>query len=102
MDEHRLIVAVCAGPLRGRKAALRPGETLRIGRTELAGFSVPKDGRLSAQHFELRWDGARARVRDLGSITGTKLNGEATADGEVQHGGWIRAGDTDFTVHVET
>lgn len=103
MDERRLILAVCGGPLRGRKAALRPGEALSVGRSDLSGFAVPQDERLSAKHFELSWDGARARLRDLcnGTARGTRLNGETVADAEVPHGGWIRAGETNFTVHVE-
>ncbi|MCC6553514.1 MAG: DUF4123 domain-containing protein [Polyangiaceae bacterium] len=101
MDERRLILAVCAGPDRGRKAALRPGEALRVGRSERAGLAVPRDGRMSAAHFELQWDGARARLLDLQSAGGTQLNGEPVTGAEVPHGGWIRAGETNFTVHVE-
>ncbi len=99
--DARLVLAVCTGPLRGRKAALGAGESLTVGRTDLSGFAIPRDEHLAAKHFELSWDGARARLRALGKAGETRLGGEAVTDGEVPHGGWIRAGETDFTVHVE-
>jgi Domain of unknown function (DUF4123)/Inner membrane component of T3SS, cytoplasmic domain len=97
----RLIVTVSGGPSRGRKAALHPGEALLVGRSELCGFVVPKDDQLAAKHFEIRWDGARADLRQLGRAAETRLNGEPVAAAEVPHAAWIRAGETDFTVHVE-
>ena len=101
MTGRALILAVSFGPHRGRKAALHAGDTLCVGRSDLAGFSLPHDGQLSAKHFELTWDGRAARLRDLESIGGTRLNGEQKTEGDVPHGAWIRAGATDFTVHVE-
>lgn len=96
-----LILSVSGGPLRGRKAAVWPGETLVVGRSEQAGFSMPSAPRLSARHFELSWDGAAPRLRDLESREGTRLDGQAITEAIAHHAAWIRAGDTDFTVHVE-
>jgi hypothetical protein len=62
---------------------------------------VSHDGQMSGAHFELSWDGARCGLRDLGSHSGTRLSGEAVAEGVVAHGGWIQAGETDFMVFVE-
>ena len=59
------------------------------------------DDQMSRQHFEISWDGRRARLRDLGSRTGTSLNGKQVRDAEVQHGAWIQAGATVFSVYVE-
>jgi pSer/pThr/pTyr-binding forkhead associated (FHA) protein len=80
---------------------LRPGEVLSVGRSNLAGLVLAQDERLAAKHFELSWDGARARLSDLGSPTGTQLNGERATEAEVRHGAWIRAGQSDFKVYVE-
>jgi hypothetical protein len=102
MEGRRMIVAVQWGPLDGRKGILAPGETLRVGRSERAGLVVPHDPRMSAVHLELSWDGARGSFRDLKSATGTLRNGEAgLAEGEVQNGDWLKAGETVLTVHVE-
>jgi len=97
----RFILEVRAGRRRGRKALIAPGATLRVGSTERADLLVPGDAQMSGAHFELAWDGAKCRLRDLGSIKGTLLNGVATAEAEVADGDWIRAGETDFTAHVE-
>jgi hypothetical protein len=99
--DPRLIVEVRWGPMNGRKVAIDAGKSLRVGRTDRADFEVPHDNHLSGVHFALDWDGARCVVRDLGSQEGTLLDGEAVKEGEVSHGGWIHAGETDFSIHVE-
>jgi hypothetical protein len=100
----RLILEVRWGKLAGMKAALSAGSTLRVGRTDLSDLALPHDGQMSREHFALSWDGARATLRDLGSATGTMLDGralEGDEEAEVDHGGWIEAGETHFMVYVE-
>src|SRR4029079_2494118 len=82
-------------------AVIEPGQALRVGRTELAGFVVPNDERMSTVHFELRWDGSRCLLQDMSGGKGTLMAGEAVAQGEVRSGAWIRAGTTDFSVYIE-
>lgn len=101
MSERRAIVAVLWGRQKGDKAVIPPGATLRVGRTERADFVVPHDSKLSGVHFELSWDGERYHLRDLGSALGTSVGGERVEAAWVPHGGWVRAGETDFSVHVE-
>lgn len=102
MERQRAIVAVPWGPLRGRRAVIEPGAALRVGRAEWADLKVPHDRLMSGVHFEIAWDGASCRVRDLESVTGTLIDGEAgRTEGEIGNGGWIKAGETVFTVHVE-
>lgn len=98
----RLIVAVPWGPLSGKKAVIAAGSSLSFGRTAFAGFIVPHDRQMSGVHFEIAWDGKRISVRDLGSVTGTFIDGEpGKAEGEIESGGFVKAGETFFTVHVE-
>ncbi|HSO00456.1 MAG TPA: DUF4123 domain-containing protein [Candidatus Nanopelagicales bacterium] len=113
--DPRCIVEIRWGRLSGTKAVIPPGGALRVGRTERADLAVPHDAQLSAVHFELQWDGRRCALRDLESGSGTRLHGallpgtgtgtgtgaDADAEAEVEHGGWIRAGGTDFMVYVE-
>jgi pSer/pThr/pTyr-binding forkhead associated (FHA) protein len=87
--------------MNGRKVAVEAGKSLRVGRTDRSDFEVPHDNHLSGVHFALDWDGERCVVRDLGSQEGTRLDGEAVKEGEVEHGGWIHAGETDFSVYIE-
>lgn len=98
---HRLIVQVRWGPLAGLKAIVLPGHTLRVGRAEPAELVVPGDARLSETHFEIAWDGGRCRLRDLRSGAGTQLGGEVVREADVPHGGWVRAGATDFYAYFE-
>ena len=99
---RRLIVEVRSGPLRGTKAIVTAPGKLRVGRTERSDFIVGRDPELSGVHFELGWDGETCALADLGSARGTSLSG-APIDGPttVPHGGWIKAGDTSFSVYVE-
>ncbi len=101
MTTPRLIVEIRYGKMAGKKVIVDPGKSLRVGRTELAELVVSHDGQMSGVHFELSWNGTHCQLRDLSSIGGTKLGGEAVNDAEVRHGGWIQAGDTDFMVYIE-
>ncbi|MBK9264416.1 MAG: DUF4123 domain-containing protein [Polyangiaceae bacterium] len=97
----RLIVEVRYGKLAGTKAVVDSSRVLRVGRTDLADLVIPHDGNMSGVHFEIEWDGSRCFMRDVGSVSGTRLGGQPAAHGEVSHGGWIQAGETDFMVYVE-
>lgn len=101
-ERARAIVAVPWGPLRGLRVVLAPGAALKVGRAEWADLKVPHDRQMSGVHFELSWDGEAATVRDLGSVGGTLIDGEpGKREGAIRHGGWIKAGETVFTLHVE-
>ena len=99
--QRRAIVEVRWGPLACRKAILTPGQTLCIGRSNLADLSLPCDARMSARHLALTWDGQRCRVRDLESAGGTWVEGERVDEGEIVNGAWIRAGETNLMVYLE-
>jgi hypothetical protein len=98
----RLIVAVKWGASGGRRAILAPGERVQVGRSELAQLVVPHDAQMSSVHFEITWDGRECRFRDLNSLRGTLLNGEAgLVEGVVASGDWLKAGETVISVHRE-
>ncbi|WP_224247232.1 DUF4123 domain-containing protein [Hyalangium gracile] len=98
---RRVILRVRWGSSAFRQAVLEPGQTLRVGRSEAAGLALPHDSQLAGEHFELTWDSTRCRIRDLRTTTGTLLDGRPIKEGVVPHGGWIRAGGTDFVAHFE-
>jgi hypothetical protein len=101
MITPHLILEISLGPRRGKKAVLPPDTSLTVGRSGASSFVIPDDPQLAGAHFELRWDGARAALRDVRGVASTRLNGEAVIEAEVIHGAWIRAGSTDFMVYVE-
>jgi hypothetical protein len=98
---RRAIVQVCWGPLAGVKAVVAPGERLTVGRGAAATLQLANDEAMAPLQFEVAWDGRRARARHLGGAPLTLLSGQVLDDAEVGHGQWLRAGSTDFTVHVE-
>lgn len=100
MDPH-CILEVRWGKLAGTKVALKAGEKLRVGRGERVDLVIAHDATMSNLHFELSWDGHSCRLRDLQSAKGTEVGGLAVKEAPVPHGGWIRAGETDFMVYVE-
>ncbi|HWN71028.1 MAG TPA: sigma 54-interacting transcriptional regulator [Haliangium sp.] len=59
------------------------GERLVIGRDQLP-ERLPPDARMSRTHAEVRWDGQRFLVRDLGSRNGTFADGKPVPSGGEQ------------------
>jgi transcriptional regulator with PAS, ATPase and Fis domain len=59
------------------------GERLVIGRDQLP-ERLPPDSRMSRTHAEVRWDGQRLLVRDLGSRNGTSADGKPVPSGGEQ------------------
>src|SRR5687767_3094730 len=99
--KKRAMLEVRSGAQAGRRVVLTPGQTLRVGRTELESLVIAQDEHLSGVHFELGWDGSKCLLRDLGSRAGTLREGEAVREAEVSSGAWLRAGETDFSVYFE-
>lgn len=101
LSKRRLILEVRWGLLAHHKVVIEPGQLLRVGRTGSAELALPHDDAMAEAHFEISWDGSHGWVRDLGSHTGTYLEGQREAQGEVFNGSWVRAGSTDFNVYFE-
>ncbi len=97
---QRVILAVRTGRSSGAKSVLAKDDRIRVGRVDRADLVV-LDNKMSGVHFEIAWDGERCLLRDLESASGTELGGQRVTEGDVPHGGWIRAGGTDFTLHYE-
>lgn len=98
----RVILEVVSGPGQGRKVPLRAGQRLQVGRTEYADLTLADDGHMSSLHFALETASDACRIEDLGSSNGTFLNGQpVTAASSVYNGDRIRAGQSEFVVHVE-
>jgi hypothetical protein len=73
---------------------------LTIGRAEGVGLRIA-DEALAPVHLEVGWDGAQAQVSHRGGRALTMVDGQAIEYAQIGHGQWIRAGNTDFTFHVE-
>src|SRR5262249_14939326 len=100
-EAPRAIVEIPWGRAAVRKALIAPGDRLTVGRSAPVGLVVPNDRQMSGVHFEVSWDGARCRIRDLGSANGTWLDGQQVTESDVENGAFIRAGDTVFMLYIE-
>lgn len=92
---------ITSGPLAGRKAHLRAGQTLKVGRTEWADFSVPADQQMAEIHFALACHAGACTIRDLSNAVGISVNGAPVTEGVVRAGDVIEAGSTKFAVRIE-
>lgn len=97
---QRVILEVLGGLKSGTRAVLAPGQELRVGSRPRADLVLP-DEALAPVHFTLAWDGSRCRFERHPRAPEVLLGGQKADAGEVPHGGWLRAGGTDFLVHRE-
>ncbi|MFT3771552.1 MAG: DUF4123 domain-containing protein [Minicystis sp.] len=95
----KAVLHVASGALEGRRVVLRPGAPLRVGRGARADLVIARDEKMAAVHFELTWDGAACRLRDV-SRAGTQLDGRPVTEGVARNGAWIVAGETGFLLRV--
>ncbi len=97
----RLEVEVVGGPHLGARFSLRSGDSLQVGRTDLADLVLARDSGLSGLHFAVRGTPRGFEVSDLGSTNGTLLNDETAVAALLADGDVIRAGDSRFKVRLE-
>lgn len=71
----RVSLKVVAGPKKGYVFEFTEHDAFIFGRMPDCHVSIPDDGYLSRHHFLLEVNPPDARVRDLGSLNGTYING---------------------------
>src|SRR4029450_10715290 len=72
----RVCLAVVAGPIQGRQFAFEAHDTFLFGRSPDCHAQLAEaDGTASRHHFLLEVNPPAARLRDLGSLNGTYVNG---------------------------
>src|SRR5262245_3604588 len=94
----QLTLQITAGPHAGRKVLLRSGQVARIGRTEWADFSFPRDAELADVHFAVQCQIHGAKLRKLALDRTLSVNGEELAEVELKAGDTIQAGQSAFVV----
>jgi serine/threonine protein kinase len=115
----KVTLAVTAGPIAGRRFEFKSHETFLFGRSPDCHAELPAgDTSASRHHFLLEVNPPFARLRDLGSLNGTHVNGVrcgGRAKGEspeagkgrlhpqvdLAHGDEIRVGATHFKVEID-
>src|SRR5437667_7545953 len=75
MLSGRLILPITAGPKIGTMFAFDEHDTLLFGRMADCHICLPEDTTISCHHFLLEINPPDACIRDLGSLSGTYVNG---------------------------
>jgi len=86
---------VMKGEVDGREIKLDMGSAWVIGRSKKSHVQIDSK-KISRQHFKVIRIGNKYRVQDMGSATGTKLNGVTVADAPLQPFDTIQAGAVEF------
>lgn len=90
---QEVVLSVIAGPHQGRSFPFHDHDTFVVGRAPEAHFSLPeKDPYLSRTHFLVEVNPPLCRVMDLGSHSGTWVNGRKTDQADLKPGDTIKAG----------
>jgi len=114
----KVILDVVAGPVEGQTFAFDRHDTFLVGRHSNCHVCLPRDGYLSRHHFIVEANPPDARIRDLGSLNGTHVNGvkyggrelhEKPEDAaarqypqvDLKHGDQIVVGSTQIRVSIE-
>ncbi|MBN9118449.1 MAG: protein kinase [Planctomycetes bacterium] len=98
--EPTLILDVIHGPYAGRSFPLSGHATFTIGRQPGQQICLPEDPHLSRAHCLIEVNPPLARVVDLGSKSGTVVNGNRVPQADLREGDEVRVGLTVFRVRV--
>lgn len=93
--EPTLVLSFAQGGYGRTQRRRIPPEGLLLGREALVFEDAFDDPRMSLRHAEVRIEGDQVMVRDLGSVHGSRLNGEVlTGERSLSRGDVLRLGDT--------
>jgi len=93
-----ITLSVVAGPLSGRSFTFDQHSTFLVGRSPDAQFSLPDDDYLSRVHFLVELNPPLAKLTDLGSRNGTKVNGKTVQQAVLSDGDLLEIGKSTLKV----
>jgi pSer/pThr/pTyr-binding forkhead associated (FHA) protein len=102
-EEHgipQLRLRVLNGDEEGKICWLSLGQTMSLGRTEMADYSFPNDPAISGVHCVVTFDRNGGTLQDRRSREGTWLNGIRIESEKIYHQDRVRIGITDFLVEL--
>jgi hypothetical protein len=97
----RVVLEVESGPDAGRFITVPHGTEVIVGRKPPAHFVIQGDPTISRAHFALSCIPPDCLVRDLGSTSGTLVNGEPVTKITVKDGDVIEVGTTFLIVRID-
>ncbi len=93
-----VILEIVSGYGIGQRIVVGAGEVAEVGRA--TGVGYPPDPHMSSRHFAIACDDGQCRIRDLGSINGTFVNGTKISEATLKDGDRIEAGKSIFVVSL--
>lgn len=97
----RLTLKILSGSRAGQSVDVRAGDSLSIGRTQKAQMTFADDAQMSGLHVAFECAADKCRVRDLGSLNGTLVNGNRVTEAVLKAGDEVIAGQTRFSVVID-
>jgi serine/threonine-protein kinase len=94
------VLEITAGPHRGQRLQFDSHQTCVVGRAATVNWQLLDDPWLSRHHFVLEFNPPRCYLRDLGSSSGTQVNGRQVAEAHLQDGDVITGGQTQIRVGI--
>jgi serine/threonine-protein kinase len=96
-----IVLRIVSGPQSGRALHFEGYATVLIGRAAGAQLVLADDPEVGPQHARLEVNPPRCRVVDLGSGSGTFVNGQRTQAADLRPGDRVRVGRTELEVGLE-
>ncbi|HEX5269495.1 MAG TPA: FHA domain-containing serine/threonine-protein kinase [Gemmataceae bacterium] len=97
-----LMLTATDGPYKGQTFTLTGHQVFLVGRSKQAHLPITQDRYVSRNHFLVEVNPPHCRLTDLGSRTGTFVNGERVHDAELRAGDTIKVGHTTLMVSLPT
>ncbi|MGB2710365.1 MAG: FHA domain-containing protein [Conexibacter sp.] len=97
--QPRLSIWSRQAPAALRTVTLPVSGTFVIGTLGFCDLALGDDPWVSRTHAEVELHAGRARIVDLGSTNGTKVNGRSVRDVWLAHGDVVEVGDTCMQIH---
>jgi hypothetical protein len=92
---------VMSGASAGRKLRLATGQKASFGKTEWSDNSFPQDKSMGDVHFLIDCTQGLCLLRDMGSESGTFVDGERVTETQLHTSNEIKAGQTVFSVSID-
>ena len=99
LENHRAAIVVLSGNTAGNEFILDQPK-VSIGRGPNADLTFD-DAAMSREHVVIEFSDGGFRIRDLGSMNGTQVNGEVIKAGDLAHGDRLQIGEHLFQFILE-
>jgi serine/threonine-protein kinase len=101
-DDAALMLTATDGPYKGHTFTLAGHQVFLVGRSKQCHLPIAQDRYVSRNHFLVEVNPPECHLKDLGSRTGTFINGQRVTEASLRAGDVIKAGHTTLLVSLPT